>query len=119
MTLPQVIAVLLLALALALVARPGAASNATGPRGEGAATISGIAATNIQYRLAPDDPARLSGVGLTVHAAAGAAPTRLQVQLSPSSPWYACRRVAGADWFCATPGATVRAATELRVVSAS
>jgi hypothetical protein len=106
-------------LAVALYTSQAFASDATGARGEGAASISGVSISNVHYQLAAADPAVLEAVQLTLMPGAGTVPSSVMLQLAPSAPWYECRPLAGTTWACETPGAALRTATVLRFLSAS
>ena len=93
------------------------ASQATSPRGEGAAAISGIAVTNVHYSLNSIDPSQIDAVKFTTTSPSPVSTIRIQLR-DDVPEWYSCYSQGGAAWSCATPGARVQDATVLRVVSA-
>ena len=88
--------------------------------GDGANAISGYTISDVTYTVNPSDPSQLTAVQFSVTPTAGAAaPTTVMAKLeSTGSTWYNCVNTMSTNqWTCATPGETVLAADELRVVA--
>ncbi|HNP69997.1 MAG TPA: hypothetical protein PLO33_01890 [Kouleothrix sp.] len=91
--------------------------------GDGQATISGYAVTNVTYTLNATTPTNLDKVEFDVAPSAGAdPPTTVRVKLiSSGSTWYSCTApTTGTTWSCATtsPSVTASAVNQLQVVAA-
>ena len=80
--------------------------------GEGAGTVSGYTVSNLQYNLNAAIPSNIDSVQFTLNAAA----TSVQVRLVTTGSYFSCTNV-GLNWTCLTPGVTVVAADEVRVVA--
>ena len=87
--------------------------------GDGAATISGYAVSNVVYTLNGTDPQNLDQVDFDVDTAPKAGSTMKIKLVAAGSDWYTCTNVTTALTCVTTaPQATVVAADELRVVIA-
>ena len=113
-------AALLPVLAMSAVAFAFAAAN-TVPEsgaGDGSATISGYAVTNVSYTLNATNPANIDSVAFEVNPIAGAsAPTTVKARLVTDGTWYACSG-GPVNWTCNVTGVTALAANNLQVVAA-
>jgi hypothetical protein len=110
----KVILFVIISLAFVTTAYAFAATN-TVPNsyaGEGAGTVSGYTVTNLQYNLNAATPSDIDSVQFTLNAVA----TSVQVRLVSTGSYFACTNV-GLNWTCLTPGVTVAAADEVRVVA--
>ena len=110
----KVIVFVIISLAFATTAYAFAATN-TVPgsyAGEGAGAVSGYTVTNLQYNLNAATPSDIDSVQFTLNAAA----TSVQVRLVTTGSYFSCTNV-GLNWTCLTPGVTVSAADEVRVVA--
>jgi hypothetical protein len=110
----KVLVFIFISLAFATTAYAFAATN-TVPNsyaGEGAGTVSGYTVTNLQYNLNAATPSNIDSVQFTLNAAA----TTVQVRLVTTGSYFSCTNV-GLNWTCLTPGVTVAAADEMRVIA--
>lgn len=85
--------------------------------GDGAATISGYAVTNVRYGLATATPSNIDFVTFDLDAAA----TNVKAKVVSSSTTYTdCTNSAGTSWMCDfSPDPTVASANQLSVISTS
>jgi hypothetical protein len=84
--------------------------------GDGEAAITGYAVTNIHYNLNAANPANIDSVDFDLDSVPVAGST-IRAQLVSAGTWFSCTN-AGVDVNCLTPGQTVLAADNLRVVVA-
>ncbi|HSL42967.1 MAG TPA: hypothetical protein VK897_06010 [Anaerolineales bacterium] len=109
----------LLVLVLATAAFAFAATN-TMPgvtsAGEGARTISGYTVSAVDYNLNATTPSNIDSVGFTLAPAAPITST-VKIGLVTGGSFYNCTSADGTNWSCNTPGATVSASNELRVIA--
>jgi hypothetical protein len=110
----KVIVFVIISLAFASTAYAFAAANTvpSSYAGEGAGAVSGYTVSNLQYNLNPGTPSNIDSVQFTLNAAA----TSVQVRLVTTGSYFACTNV-GLNWTCLTPGVTVSASDEVRVVA--
>ncbi len=114
--LGRITALLALAAVISAAAYGFTGTNTVPPSsaGDGAGTISGYNVTNVQYFLNASNPQVLDRVEFDLDAPAGTVTVRL---VTPAGTWYSCTNPSGNHWQCNTPGASVAAANELRVVA--
>jgi len=84
--------------------------------GDGSGTVSGYTVTDIDYNLNATNPGDIDSVSLTLDAATASDAT-VRVQLASTGAWYTCPNNTATPT-CTTPGATVLAADNLRLVVA-
>jgi hypothetical protein len=86
--------------------------------GDGSNTISGFAISAIKYNLNAVDPSLIDSVAFTTAPAVPANST-VAIQLVSGGTWYTCPSVLGGTSItCATAGADVLSADNLRIVIA-
>lgn len=84
--------------------------------GEGARVISGYTVGNVDYNLNAGTPSNIDSVDFTLAPAAPLTST-VKVDLEADGSFYDCSSLDGTNWTCLTPGATVSASDELRVIT--
>ena len=122
----KVLLIAIVVFAFATVAYAYAATNilpASTYAGDGNVAISGITVTNVQYTIAfdtdPSETAYITVVTLTL-APAVPATTTIQIKLvATGTTWYTCTNSGTTTVACdtSTPGVTVTAADNLRVIA--
>jgi hypothetical protein len=110
----KVIVFTVIMLAFATTAYAFAATNTvpSSYAGEGAGAVSGYTVSALQYNLNAGNPSNIDSVQFTLNAAA----TDVQVRLVTTGSYFSCTNV-GLNWTCLTPGVTVLAADEVRVIA--
>ena len=103
----------ILVLGLITYAFAASSSQVSSVGGEGATSVSGWVVSEIRYQLAKD-PAQLTGVEFDLNGQAGTVKVKL---VSTDSTYYSCVSQQGSRWVCETPGLTVAAIDELRVIA--
>ncbi len=115
------IALIVLALAGGTFAFAAANTIATpGKVGDGVATVSGYAITNVVYTLNSTTPNTLDSVAFTTSAAALEGKVKVQLVAS-TGDWYNCLMVEASPtaWTCSTTGLLASSIDQIRVVAAS
>lgn len=121
----RVVALAVLSLLFASVTYGFAASNTVNPgsAGEGAATITGYAVTNVKYNLNAANPSNIDSAQFSLTGTVK--PSTVKARLvSGTGSWYDCSSASTASpyaYTCATTSpsqATTTVANELRVVAA-
>ncbi len=117
----KVLLIALVVLALAGGTFAFAAANTIetpGKVGDGVATVSGYAITDVVYTLNETNPSLLDSVAFTTSAAA--ADGKVFVQLVASGTWYSCTKVSvSTAWTCDTTDLAAASINQIRVVAAS
>ena len=110
----KIIVFVVISLAFATTAYAFAATNnvPSSYAGEGFGAVSGYQVQNLQYNLNAGNPSNIDSVQFTLDAAA----TVVQARLVTTGSYVSCSLAAG-TWTCLTPGVTVAAANELRVIA--
>jgi hypothetical protein len=107
--------IVLIVLIFATSAFAFAASNtmpAPGFAGEGVTVTSGYTVSNVVYALNGTTPSNIDSVKFDLDNPA----TTVKVRLVTTGSYYGCS-VSGSTWTCLTPGVTVTAANEFRVIA--
>lgn len=108
--------VALIVLIFATSAFAFAASNTMptpGFAGEGVTVTSGYTVSNVVYTLNAATPSNIDSVKFDLDNPANTVKVRL---VSPAGSYFGCS-VSGSTWTCLTPGVTVTAANEFRVIA--
>jgi hypothetical protein len=81
--------------------------------GEGVTVTGGYTVSNVVYTLNGTTPSNIDSVKFDLDNPATTVKVRL---VSPAGSYYGCT-VSGSTWTCLTPGTTVAAANEFRVIA--